>query len=367
MSAQTRNKGIITGTTLLFITCLLPGFSGGEDVDSLTNSFLQDRCRIDPHHPGTFQVLCSCKPNETLTLSEAETKKLASSVIGFHVSDCNRSTVVVKTNALNHFNYLELVTFHNIATLRLEPNSINLALFHVEDFALTFEDILGSGLSLEENSVRLQRPVGSAANEKLVFSNAVIRGFPKFAINGPFTELQLRKVLLTERAQSESINVGETETEVIINTFEALNGGLEAKWLLGNVNNLQIIRSSILMKQYAFAGITMTGSAPEMEMSHNQFGSLPTGVFDINATFAEVSVKAENNRINCACEDLIWIRENLEGFLQNRLNFICDNITLTEALRKCSPIDASSSSDNTRLSHTAIITLFLAFTYSILL
>ncbi|XP_066967349.1 uncharacterized protein [Macrobrachium rosenbergii] len=364
MSAQTRNKGNITVITLLSIACFIPGFVGGQGVDPLTNTFLQGRCRIDPHYTGTFQVFCSCKASETLTLSEADTKTLASSVTGFHVSDCNQSTVLVKTDSLNHFIYLESVTFRSIANLRLETNTINLSLFHRENFTLTFEDILGSGLTLEENSVRLQRPVGNAVKERLVFSNAIIRGLPKFAVNGPFTELHLRKVLLTERAQSESINVGETETEVIIDTLEARNGGLEAKWLLGNVNNLQIIRSSILMKPYAFAGIKMTGSAPEMAIRHNQFGSLPTGVFDINATFADVSVSAENNRIKCTCEDLIWIRENPEGFLQKRLNFICEDTTLTEALGKCSPV-VSRSPGNKSLSQLVIVTFILAFTFSI--
>ncbi|XP_068227448.1 uncharacterized protein [Palaemon carinicauda] len=371
---------------LFYITCFIPLITdlvfGDEAIRSTSNTFLQDQCKVEADNPGTFQVLCACKNSETLTVSEADTQDLPSTVTGFHVSNCNDSTVVLKSKALNHFPHLERIMFSSINSVRLEPNSINLHLFHRENFALTFENILGLGLSLEENSVKIQRVAESATNESIEISNSIVSGFPKYAINGSLTQLRLHKILLTERAQSESIDVGETGTAVIIDVLETLNGGLEAKWLLGNLNDLQVTRSSILLRPNAFEGIKMRGSPLTIRMSHNDFGpfasgpdtgsmnlepSLPTGVFDIDATFTDVSVTAENNRINCTCKDLIWIRENPDGFLQNRLNFICEeNITMSEALGKCLPLDPNSS-DGSRVSLTLLATLFVSFTFTYIL
>ncbi|XP_063611825.1 uncharacterized protein LOC134785417 [Penaeus indicus] len=334
---------------------------------------LGDQCRCEKDNPGTFRITCSCKTGQELVISDRSTIGLASTVIGFHIENCN-SSVIVKSHSFDNLFNLERISFRNIFQLKLESRSLDLENYNPKDFQLSIDSVLN--LSLQKEAVQLEGHGGSRMGTSVTIRNSFVIEMAPASITGSLKELNFENLIFGPLVQTETVDVGSRGCAVSLTNCNVSNYGLNSSWLTGHVTHLSLVNNTLTLFPDAFSGITMVGSKPSLTLKNNvlvQLGnqiapSLPSGSLNLNTSSAAVEVEATNNHIACSCDDLVWLLEEPSTHLkwQVRSSLVCPNGTIKEAIDKCRPGGTSSSSvrvASETLGLTLILLLVLKWMY----
>lgn len=328
---------------------------------------LGDQCRCEPANPGTFKITCTCAKGRDLTISDRSTVGLSSTVVGFHIENCN-SSVIVQSHSFDHLFNLERMSFRNIFNLVLESRSLDLENYNPKDFQLSIDTVLN--LYLKEESVQLDGLEGSRMGTAVTIRNAFVVEMAPASIAGSLRKLSFENLIFGRLVQSGTVDVGSRGCEVSLTNCDVSNHGLESGWLSGHVTHLSLVNNSLTLLPDAFSGVTMVGSAPSFTLENNVLGefrskggpSLPSGALHLNTSGAAVEAEAANNRLKCGCDDLAWLLEEPSTRFkwQVRSSLVCSNGTINEAIARCRPGGTTPSSATlTSLTFTLTLALLL--------
>ncbi|XP_047480763.1 uncharacterized protein LOC125033371 [Penaeus chinensis] len=351
--------------SLLAYLVLMLTMASGTRGQACPMGTLSDQCRCEHANPGTFRITCSCKTGQDLVISDRSTIGLASTVIGFHIENCN-SSVIVKSHSFDNLFNLERISFRNIFHLKLESRSLDLENYNPKDFQLSIDSVLN--LSLQKEAVQLEGHGGSRMGTGVTIKNSFVIEMAPASITGSLKELNFENLIFGPLVQTETVDVGSRGCAVSLANCDVSNYGLNSAWLTGHVTHLSLVNNTLTLFPDAFSGITMVGSKPSLTLKNNVLGqlgnqtapSLLSGLLNLNTSGAAVEVEATNNHVACGCDDLVWLLEEPSTHLkwQVRLSLVCPNGLIKEAIDKCRPGGTSSSSVSVA-SKTLGLTLIL--------